>query len=142
MKHEKEINLSSHKSFYFEEHEIPKYLRKAKSSEVKLSLNRISFVFFIFLVVASVFGIKIIYLAFINKANFFANTVVQKPFLNRQDILDRNNNLLAKNVRIFSVAIKPELIKDKEKLLLKLKLNFPSLDIDHIKKKIEKSNFF
>ena len=53
------------KSFYFEDNEISKYKYKdqSKFSVIKLSLNRISFIFFIFLVVAFVFGSKIIYLA-------------------------------------------------------------------------------
>ena len=59
--------------------------------QVKLSLNRVSFIFFIFLVVAFVFGSKIIYLASIKKENYFTNKSVPSIFLRRQDILDRNN---------------------------------------------------
>ena len=46
------------KSFYFEDYETPKYEYKdqSKFSEVKLSLNKVSFIFFIFLVVAFIFG--------------------------------------------------------------------------------------
>ena len=50
------------KGFYFEDYETPKYENKdqSKFSVIKLSLNRVSFIFFIFLVVAFIFGSKII----------------------------------------------------------------------------------
>ncbi len=61
------------RGFIFEDYETPKYEYKQQSrfSEVKLSLNRVSFIFFIFLVVAFVFGSKIIYLASIKKEKYF-----------------------------------------------------------------------
>ena len=141
-KKRKKADLSLHKNFYYEEYEIQKFAGVSKDSSAKLSLSRTSFVFFTFLVAALVFGIKIIYLASIGETNFFVNKPSQKSFLVRQDILDRNYNLLAKNVTVFSAAIKPELIKNEAKLLIKLKLNFPSLDINQIKKNIKKNNFF
>ena len=70
------------KGFYFEDYETPKYEYKDQSrfSGVKLSLNRVSFIFFIFLVVAFVFGSKIIYLALNKKENFFTDNQFQKTF--------------------------------------------------------------
>ena len=125
------------KGFYFEDYETPKYEYKdqSKFSRAKLSLNRVSFIFFIFLVVAFVFGSKIIYLASIKKENYFTNKSIPTNFLNRQDILDRNNNLLARNVKLYSAAIRPQLIKDKRKLLINLRLIFPNMNMDRIKKK-------
>jgi cell division protein FtsI (penicillin-binding protein 3) len=125
------------RGIFFEDYETPKYEYKQQSrfSEVKLSLNRVSFIFFIFLVVAFVFGSKIIYLSSVKKENYFTNKSVSSEFLKRQDILDRNNNLLARNVKLHSAAIKPQLITDKGKLLINLKLIFPNMDIDRIKKK-------
>ncbi len=70
----KDNNSSNHipwrnRGFFFEDYETPKYeyKQKLRFSEVKLSLNRISFIFFVFLVVGFVFGSKIIYLASIKK---------------------------------------------------------------------------
>ena len=125
------------RGFFFEDYETPKYEYKQQTrfSEVKLSLNRVSFIFFIFLVVAFVFGSKIIYLSSIKKENYFTNKLVSSFFLKRQDILDRNNNLLARNVKLYSAAIKPQFITDKGKLLINLRLIFPNMDIDRIKKK-------
>ncbi len=125
------------RGFFFEDYEMPKYEYEQQSrfSEVKLSLNKVSFIFFIFLVIAFVFGSKIIYLASIKKENYFTNKLAPSVFLKRQDILDRNNNLLAKNVKLYSAAFKPHFITNKGKLLINLKLIFPSIDIDKIKKK-------
>ena len=114
----------------------------SKFSGVKLSLNRVSFIFFIFLVVAFVFGSKIIYLASIKKENYFTNKSVPSIFLRRQDILDRNNNLLARNVKLYSAAIRPQFITDEGKLLINLRLIFPNMDMDRIKKKIEIGKYF
>jgi cell division protein FtsI (penicillin-binding protein 3) len=132
------------RGFFFEDYETPKYEYKQQSrfSEIKLSLNRVSFIFFIFLVVAFVFGSKIIYLASVKKENYFTNKLVTSVFLKRQDILDRNNNLLARNVKLYSAAIKPQFIADKGKLLINLKMIFPNMDIDRIKKKIEIGKYF
>ena len=125
------------RGFFFEDYETPKYEYKQQSkfSEAKLSLNRTSFIFFIFLVVAFIFGSKIIYLASVKKENYFTNKLVPSVFLKRQDILDRNNNLLARNVKLYSVAIKPRFITNKGKLLINLRMIFPNMDIDKIKKK-------
>ena len=62
--------------------------------------------------------------------------------MKRQDILDRNNNLLARNVKLYSAAIKPQLITDKGKLLINLRLIFPNMDMDRIIKKIEIGKYF
>jgi len=132
------------RGFFFEDYETPKYEYKQQSrfSEVKLSLNRVSFIFFIFLVVAFVFGSKIIYLASVKKENYFTNKLVPSVFLKRQDIFDRNNNLLARNVKLYSAAIKPQFIIDKGKLLINLRMIFTNMDIDRIKKKIEIGKYF
>ena len=132
------------RSIFFEDYETSKYEHKQQStfSEVILSLNRVSFIFFIFLVVAFVFGSKIIYLASVKKENYFTNKLVPSVFLKRQDIFDRNNNLLARNVKLYSAAIKPQFIIDKGKLLINLRMIFPNMDIDRIKKKIEIGKYF
>ena len=125
------------KGFYFEDYETPKYEYKyqSKFSGTKLSLHRVSFIFFIFLVVAFVFGSKIIYLASIKKENYFTNKPLPSVFLRRQDILDRNSNLLARNVKLYSAAIRPQFVTDEGKLLINLRLIFPNMNMDRIKKK-------
>ena len=121
-KNEKNYNLGDHtllrnRGFYFEDYETSRYKYKDKSkfSGIKLSLNRVSFIFFTF-----VFGSKIIYLALTKKDNHYTNKSTSTNFFNRQDILDRNNNLLARNVKLYSAAINPEFIADEKKLLINL----------------------
>jgi len=130
-------DLRRNRGFYFEDYETSKYEYKdqSKFSRVKLSLNRVSFIFFIFLIVAFVFGSKIIYLALIKKENYFTNKSLPPVFLRRQDILDRNSNLLARNVKLYSAAIRPQFITDEGKLLINLRLIFPNINMDRIKKK-------
>ena len=144
---DKNNNLGSHilwrsRGFYFEDYETSEYKEQSKYPVVKLSLNRISFIFFIFIFVGFIFGSKIIYLALIKKENYFANKTVQTPLLKRQDILDRNNNLLARNVKLYSAAIRPQLIKNKERLLINLRLIFPYMNVNQVRKKIEEKKFF
>ncbi len=143
----KKNNLGNHplwrsRGFYFEDYESQEYKGQSKYPKVKISLNRVSFIFFIFLFVGLVFGSKIIYLALIKKDNYFTNKLIPTSVLNRQDIVDRNNNLLARNVQLYSAAIRPQLINNKGRLLINLRLIFPNINVNTIEKKIEKKKFF
>ena len=53
---------------------------------------------------------------------------------------DRNGVLIARNIKVYHAAIKPNLIKDK-KIYSKLKLLYPELDVSKIKKFIRKNIF-
>ena len=50
--------------------------------------------------------------------------------------------LWQKTVTFYDAAIRPELIVDKEKLLINLKMIFPSLDEDDIRKKMNDEKYF
>ena len=93
----------SPKGFYFEDYETSRYEGKSRKSEVKLSLKRLSFVFSVFLLVAIMFGSKIVYLALLKNDDYLPNKTSEVHGLVRQDILDRNNNLLAKNVGVLLI---------------------------------------
>ena len=134
--------LNSPKGFYFEDYEVSKYEDKSKKLEVKLSLKRLSFVFSAFLLVAIIFGSKIVYLASLKNDSHLSNKSSKVPGLVRQDIRDRNNSLLAKNVNVYSGGISPKLINNKGKLLINLRLIFPKIDIKDVEKKIGVGNFF
>ena len=79
----------------------------------------------------------IFYLALIKKENYFTNKSLSSVYLRRQDILDRNSNLLARNVKLYSAAIRPRFVTDEGKLLINLRLIFPNMNMDRIKKKIK-----
>ena len=60
----------------------------------------------------------------------------------RRDIIDRNGDLISRNVTSFHAAVNPKLIKNKDNFLIKLRLNFPDLPIAKIKKKIHQDGYF
>ena len=41
--------------------------------------------------------------------------------------MDRNGELIARNINTYRAAIKPNLIKNKENFIIKIKLNFPEI---------------
>tara|TARA_B100000214_G_C23970174_1_gene629697 strand:- start:812 stop:2494 length:1683 start_codon:yes stop_codon:yes gene_type:complete len=112
---------------------------KKNESNLLISFNRIAFIFFIFLLFSLLFSIKIFYYGakFENK-----NTYNYKKKNFRSDIIDINENIIAKSVITNNVGINPKLVKDKKKLLLKLKIIFPNKNFSLIEKKISKNKFF
>ena len=69
-----------------------------------------------------------------NKVEVFNFDKSPKKFsLLRRDIVDRNNELISRNVKFFHAAIRPTLINNKDNFLIKLRLLFPELPIDDIK---------
>ena len=59
---------------------------------------------------------------------------IQKFTLLRRDIVDRNGVLISRNIKSFHAAINPKLIVNNNNFIIKLRLNFPELDIEEIKK--------
>ena len=66
--------------------------------------------FFVFVIIALIYSLKIVYLASIDNENYFVNNSYTKSIKTRQDIVDRNGNILAKTVTFYDAAIRPELI--------------------------------
>ncbi len=127
------------KSFYFEDYN---YSLKIKN-RLNISEDRIYLLFFVFFCLISIFIIKIFFTSlqdtnFKNNQNYFKS---QTKIL-RADINDRNGIGIAKNIRVYNAAIKPNLIKNKKNFILKLQLMYPDLDIDNIKKKLKKNKYF
>ena len=113
---------------------------KKNTSNLNFSFNRSAFIFFIFLLISFFFSIKIFYYGSISKNIKITSVIKQKDF--RADILDRNNNFIAKTILIKNVGINPKKIKDKKKFLLKLKLIFPQKNFNLIEDKLDKKKFF
>ena len=132
------------KSFYFEDYTESELTDNNKFNLVKISLNRVTFLSFVFFSLLLIFSIKIIYLSLSPEKNFYI-TNVKKDFLkNRRDIVDRYGSVLATNVILYDVGVRPQLLKEKEKknLLIKLGLLFPELDLNKIRNKLNKKDFF
>ncbi len=105
-------------------------------SNLKISFERVSFIFFIFFIITIIFTSKTIYLGLQNAKQ--AQTVKEKEKY-RASIMDRNGNIIAKTVRVTNLGINPNQLINKEKLLISLKLIFPYKDFE---KEINGKKFF
>ncbi len=114
-------------------------------SNLKISFERISFIFFIFFIITIIFTSKTIYLGF--KKTNQTQTLKEKEKY-RASIMDRNGNIIAKTVRVTNLGINPNQLINKEKLLISLKLIFPEKNFEkemngkkffYVKKKISPS---
>jgi len=132
------------KSFYFEDYNESELTEKNKSKIAKISLNRVAFLSFIFFSLILIFSVKIIYLSLSPKKSIYSYSSKEDFTKNRRDVIDRNGSILATNVVLYDVGVRPKLLKEKEKknLLIKLGLLFPDLDLKSIKNKLKKEEFF
>ena len=114
---------------------------KANKSNLNISFNRIAFIFFIFLMICSIYSIKAFYLGSLHSKQKIKNIDQVKTNF-RADIIDYDGNLMAKTVNTLTVGINPNLIINEKKLLINLQLIFLDKDFNEVKKKIKKKNFF
>ncbi len=118
------------------------FLYQAKKTNLNISFNRISFIFFVFVIVSIIFSTKAIFLGSLN-SKIKNKNLVKSEF--RSSIVDRNNNLIAKTIITQNVGINPNLVIDKEKLLLNLKLIFQektNVQFNKIEKYLNGKKFF
>ena len=105
-------------------------------SNLNISFERIAFIFFVFFIIAVIFSSKVILLSLEDKV--FKKQISKKENF-RSSIVDKEGNILAKSVPIINVGINPNLVIDKENLLITLKLLFPK---KNFKNKIYDNKFF
>ena len=103
-------------------------------NKLNISFNRVAFIFFIFVLVVLIFSLKAFYLT---GKNLPENSIVGSKKEIRSNILDRNNNILAKTIITRNIGINPNLVIDKKTLILKLKILFPNKNYNLIDKLIE-----
>ena len=103
-----------------------------KFSEKKriVSFNRIAFLFFFILFIFLLYSTKIVYLGSSSPKQKYQ--ITNKIKNHRADIIDVDGKFIAKSVITYNIGVKPNLIKDKKKFLLKLKYSFPELDFNKI----------
>ena len=137
-KRKNNFNLNQ-KSFYFENYIDPNFEKKKKSF---ISDDRIYILFFSFLSLIIIFSIKIISVSIQenNFYNFKKNYGYFSPL--RRDIVDRNGVLLSSNLISHHAAIRSNLVKNKEKFLINLKILFPKTDTKKIKQNLETKKQF
>ena len=119
------------------------FLYEKGKSNLNVSFNRISFIFFIFFIISVIYSVQLTHLGS-RKDNKITNSNLLNPThkLYRADIVDRNNKYLVKTVNSIDIGISSKKIINKDKLILNLKYIFPNKDYDLIRKKMEKKNFF
>ncbi len=105
-------------------------------SGLNISFERIAFIFFVFFVIAIIFSLKVIFLSLESKNE---TKKIYKKYNFRSSILDKDGNILAKTVPIKNIGINPNLVIDKEKLLISLKMLFPKKNFN---KKLYGNKFF
>jgi cell division protein FtsI (penicillin-binding protein 3) len=129
------------RSFYFED-----YLETNKKNKILKKSNnfqdRLYLLFFFFFSLILIFSFKIIHISLNKKDIFNAEKQSSKFSLIRRDIVDRNGVIISRNIKTFHAAIDPKLVKDKKNFLIKLRVNFPYLPINEIKKKLNGDKYF
>ena len=131
--------MNNNKNFLNIENDFEKFDSKYNKNKLNISFNRISFIFFTFVLVSLIFSLKAFYLT---GKKLPKNTIIDSKKEIRSNILDRNNNILAKTIITRNIGINPNLIIDKKKLLLNLKILFPNKNYKLIEKKLKGKKFF
>ena len=131
--------MSEKKQNLFIDDNLNDFNFEKNESNLNISYNRVTFIFFLFLIIALIFSLKAIYLGSLEKD-------INKKFIvksdNRSTILDSEGNIVAKSVIIKNIGINPNLVIDKKRLLINLKLLFPNKNYKEIKKKLDGNKFF
>jgi cell division protein FtsI (penicillin-binding protein 3) len=122
------------KSFYFQNF-INEDNKNNINSSYSLFNSRANFVFKFFFFVFLIILLKLLYLG-INRSNEinFDDFITDKDYNERRDIIDRSSLLIAKNIDIYDLVLKVDKTNNLPQLLIKLKTQFPGLNINDIQK--------
>jgi len=140
-KKNKDFIHQNQKSFFFEDFlESSQIQRKINKS--KISDDRLYFLFSIFFSLIVIFSISIFFIS-IKPSSFYDYKDINQSHLKlRRDIVDRNGDLIARNINSYHAAIKPNLIKNKDNFIIKIKLNFPEISSSELKRSLDKKKYF
>ena len=103
-----------------------------------INLNRVGFIFLVILLFIILYSTRFVYLS----SKTLQNNSYKINKIYRADITDRHGSYIGKSVFTSNIGIDPKLVKDKKKLLVKLKYTFPDKDFEEIEKKIYGNKFF
>ena len=119
------------------------FLFEKNQSKLKISFNRISFIFFIFFIIFIIYSIHLLHLGSRSaKATLTDTSILSSDNLYRADIIDRNGRYLSKTVSSIDIGISTKKVIDKKRLIINLKYIFPDKDFKKIKSQLESKNFF
>ena len=122
-----------------EEYENEFSYKKSKTN-LNIEFNRIAFIFFIFLIISTIYSIQLLHLGSLKKISETNPIITKKNY--RADIVDRNGNYLVKTVSSIDIGINPIEVIDKKKLLINLQLIFPKKNYIDISSKLKKNKYF
>ena len=128
-------------SFYFEDY-LETNKRNKKFKKINNFQDRIYLLFFFFFSLVLIFSIKITHISLYKKNIFNFEKQTSQFSLIRRDIVDRNGIIISRNINTFHAAVDPKLVKDKKNFLIKLRLNFPELPFEEIKRKLNQKKYF
>ena len=139
-KQKKNINTNQ-QSFFFEDY-LSTNQKFNKEKKFIINEDRIYILFFSFFSLILIFLIKIIFVSF--QSSTYSEIINNKYNYNptRNDIVDRNGVLLSRSINAYHAAVKPNLIKDKKKFLVKIKLALPELDTQYLIKNLNQKKYF
>ena len=139
-KQKKNINTNQ-QSFFFEDY-LSTNQKFNKEKKFIINEDRIYILFFSFFSLILIFSIKIIFVSF--QSSTYSEIINYKYNYNptRNDIVDRNGVLLSRSINAYHAAVKPNLIKDKKKFLVKIKLALPELDPQYLIKNLNQKKYF
>ena len=139
MKNKKNNKIFTHenqKSFFFDDF-LETTKKNKKFNKYKIYEDRLYALFSFFFSLILVFSISIFSIS-IQESNFQGYKKVNNySSLLRRDVLDRNGELMARNISSYHAAVKPNLVKNKENFILNIQLNFPDISITELKKKLK-----
>ena len=104
------------KSFYFEDY-LETNKKNKYSQKNNLFQDRIYLLFFLFFSLILIFSIRIIHVS-LNKFEIYNSEKIPKKFnLLRRDIVDRNGELISRNIKSFHAAINPSYVANKDNFI-------------------------
>ena len=106
------------------------------NKEIKRLHLRINFLSFCFFLGFLVLSAKILYLANLSQGPVISITESDILNMKRPNIYDRNGHLVASNIAISSVAIRPNLLRNKEDIVDRLLSAVPSFQREDLEYKI------
>ena len=119
------------------------FFYKKNKSNLKITFNRVAFIFFVFFLISLIYSIHLLHLGS-RKLKSSSNFNIIEPIskLYRADIIDIDGNYIGKTINSIDIGISPSKIINQKKLILNLKYIFPDKDYDLVKKRIKAGKFF
>ena len=119
------------------------FFYKKNKSNLKITFNRVAFIFFVFFLISLIYSIHLLHLGS-RKSKSSSNFNIIEPIskLYRADIIDIDGNYIGKTINSIDIGISPSKIINQKKLILNLKYIFPDKDYDLVKKRIKAGKFF